>query len=51
MNLTEAATAAQLSVPFVFQMFSLKTFVYITLAVWLCYLQLQMIEIEYDTIT
>jgi len=40
MNLTEAATAAQRSIPFTFQMCLLKTVACITVAVWLCYLQL-----------
>jgi hypothetical protein len=51
MNSTEAATAAQLSIPFIFQMCLLKTAVCITVGVWLCYLQLQMIEKKYDAIT
>jgi hypothetical protein len=51
MNVTEGAAAAQLSIPFIFQMCSLKTVVCITVALWLCYLQLQMIEKEYDAIT
>jgi len=44
MSLSEAATAAQLSIPFIFQMCSLKTVVCITVAMWLCYLQLKMVD-------
>jgi len=44
MNLSEATTAAQLSIRFIVQMCSLKTVVCVTMAVWLCYLQLKMVE-------